>query len=234
MTSMRNKMEQAAIMSDSDIPTGADYSQDNNLLGVNDSWIKLACNCTPEAQVIDAQGQGPSTNLFQAARKILPPRYRGNRSAYQFIGGPSLMDWWAEEQSYRPTDKGDMACESGMGGRIFGNRFYEVAQWPEYLPYAVGGEDKEVTHILFTPLTNLIHIMQRQLQFRTEYDFTCDRYLTVGFFRQDFLIADPNAVVLIKNVDICADPWSGCVKPAMDECAINHNPCPCPVEDPAS
>lgn len=232
MTSMKNKMELAAIMGDEDLPTGADYSADNNLLGVNDGWLKLACSCTPGAQIIDAQGAGPSRELFMAARKLLPPRYRGQRHNYHFIGGPSLHDWHAQDTSYRPTAAGDRAVETGSGGRIWGNSFYEASQWPEYLPYTIGGVEKEVTHVMFTPLTNLVHMMQRKLDFKTEYDYTCDRYLTVGFFRQDFMIADPDAVILLKNVDVCGDPWDGCVKPVQDDCALNHNACPCPDPNP--
>ena len=69
-------------------------------------------------------------------------------------------------------------------------------------------------------------MVQRKLNFKTEYDFTCDRYLTVGFFKQDFLIADPDAVVLVKNVDLCntADPYVGCNESPADGCAISHNP----------
>ena len=232
MTSWTNSMELAGIMGDEDIATGDDYSDMNNLLGVNDGWLKLACSCTPECQVIDAAGLAPSEELFMNARKSLPPRYRGNRQNYRFIGGPSLTDWWAQNRSYRPTMAGDDAVATGQGGRIWGNSFYEVAQWPEYLTYAPAQlPEQEVTHVLFTPLTNLVHLMQRKLNFTTEYDFTCDRYLTVGFFKQDFMIADPDAVVLIKNIDLCsAVPYEACKVACADACAMNHNPCPCPEE----
>jgi hypothetical protein len=222
MTSWANSMEYAAILGDEDIPTGDDYSNGNNLLGVNDGWLKIAGNETPAAQIIDAAGKGPSSALMMAARKALPPRYRRNRADYRFIGGPGLNDWWTESQGGRLTAAGDQAIATGNGGRIWGNEVYEVAQWPEHLNY--GGE--EVTHMLFTPLSNLVHMVQRKLNFKTEYDFTCDRYLTVGFFKQDFLIADPDAVVLVKNVDLCntADPYVGCNPSPADGCAITHDP----------
>lgn len=217
MIKMKNNMELAAIMGDEDLATGEGQSDYNNLMGVNDGWLKLALNSVPTAQILDAEGAGPSFGLFLAARKLLPPRYRTNRNAYRFIGGPSLSDWWLEDTAGRPTVAGDNARETGQAARLLGNSFYEVPQWPEDLPHPdhVDG----VTHILYTPLANLMLFMRRQIEIETERRIECDDYLSIGWFTQDFAIAEPEAIVLIKNVGICAAAWTGCERAGMDKCA---------------
>lgn len=221
MTALSNAMESAAILGDEDIPTGDGQSDINNLLGVNDGWLKKFLNCTPEAQIIDAQGAGPSLALFMAAKKLLPTRFRGARGNFRFIGGPTLQDWYAETFGARITTNGDNAVVTGNVGSIWGVDFLPVNLWPEDMVY---GNDA-VTHIVYTPPKNLVHMAQRKLDFKTEYDLTCDKYLTVGYFRQDVAILDPSAAVIIKNVDMCGTAWAGCRTPATNLCATpNHNP----------
>jgi hypothetical protein len=218
MTKFKNAMEIAAIQGDEDIPTGDDRSDWENLLGVNDGWLKLALNCTPEAQIIDAQGAGLSLDLFMAAKRALPARYKAARGDFKFIGGPTLADWYAQTFGNRVTNGGDEAIRQGVVGPIWGVDLVEVNQWKENYTY---GQDDEVTHILYTPTKNLVHLMQRKLDFKTEYKMEADKYLTVGYFRQDVMISDPDAVVLIKNVSLCDDtPWAGCKTPAPGKCPL--------------
>lgn len=214
MMSMRNAMERAAILGNADLPTGAGESKLNNLLGAQDGWLKKACACSPEAQIIDAAGAGPSAELFMNARKLLPTKYKVNRGNYKYIVGPSITDWYAQSFSNRITDTGDRILQSGMAGSLWGNDFYEVPLWPENIDY--NGQD--VTHILFTPLNNLIHLMQRKLDFKTEYVLSCDRYVTVGYWRSAVMLADPDAMILIKNVDPCGIPYTGCVTAPTPKC----------------
>jgi len=215
MTSMRNAMEVAAIMGDEDLPTGSGQSKLNNLLGVNDGWLKKACACTPETQVIDALGAGPSAELFMNARKMLPTKYKVNRGQYKYIGGPTLSDWYAQSFSNRITMGGDDVLRTGQAGSLWGNDFFEVPLWPEQLPYGGSGE---VSHILFTPLSNLAVVHQRKLDFKTEEIISCDRFVTYGYWRQDHLILDPDAVILIKNVDFCGTAYTGCVNSGSNDC----------------
>jgi hypothetical protein len=225
MTKMKNNMELAAILGDEDLPTGDDQSAYNNLMGVNDGWLKLALAMVPDCQIIDAAGAGPSRALFMAARKAIPTRYRPNRSNYRFVVGPSVYDWWVEESGNRVTDAGDRTIDSGEANRMYGNEFFEVSQWPEALTY--GGD--EVTHILFTPLNNLLYFVRRQIEIETKRRIECDDYLSVGWFTSDFAIAEPEAMVLIKNVDPCGTAWTGCKTTCIvDGDALNdaHNPDP--------
>ena len=208
---IRIDMENAAIRGDEDLPTGDGQSRENNLFGINDGFLKIACNCVPQQNIIDAKGMGPSSQLFQAARRLIPTRYKTQRGQYQFIVGPTMNDWWVEEISKRPTDKGDEACETGIAPRIFGSNFFEVPQWPENFLY---GTDGEVTHILYTPLDNLVYVVKRELEFETERRISCDDYISYGWWYADFIIQEPEKVILIKNVDLenCNQPFEGCIR----------------------
>lgn len=227
MTSMRNAMERAAILGDKNLPTGNGQPNENNLLGVDDGFLKKACSCTPQSQVIDAEGAGPSAELFMNARKLLPPKYRVNRQAYQYIVGPSISDWYVQSFANRITDMGDSILQNGQVDRLWGNSLFEVPLWPENLDYTDGnGQDREVTHILFTPLSNLVHVSQRRLDMQTEYLLQSDKFITVGYWRQTQFIADPQAVVLIKNVDPCGVAYEGCTPVNPNPCYPNsNNPC---------
>jgi hypothetical protein len=222
LTQIRNNMELAAIYGDEDLPTGDGQTPWNNLMGKNDGWLKLACNCTPECQTIDAQGMGPSPALFMAARRSLPARYRANRGNYKFLVGPGITDWWAEYQSARPTIKGDEAQATGEGGRMWGNTFFEVPMWREDLTY--GAQD--VTHMLYTPMDNLMYLNRRQFDLMTEYKIETDKFQSVAYWTQDVAIQRPEEMVVIKNVDVCADPWVGCKETCYDcDYDVNNPAC---------
>ena len=220
MKSMTNAMERAFILGDTDLPTGAGQPAMNNLLGVQDGVLKKALSCTPEAQIIDANGAGPSSALFMAARKLIPTKYKAERAMYKYIVGPSITDWYAESFASRITQGGDASLVTGNAGRLWGNDFLEVPLWPENMPF---GSSDEVTHVLFTPLDNLVHITQRKLDFKTEYDISCDRYLSVGFWRSGHYIMNPDKMVVIQNLDPCGTPWTGCVTTPSDSCFSTSN-----------
>jgi hypothetical protein len=232
MISRRNTMERAFILGDESIPVGPTRSPLENVLGMNDGILKLACQCTPTCQVIDAGGLGPSRELFLRAISAIPNRYKSMVSQYKFLTGTNMNAWWAYEVSNRPTDKGDIACQTGNGGAIWGAEFYQIPFWPEYMLADIGGTQREVTHIYFTPLSNLWFGTKRQFQFQTRYDLECDYHISVGRSSHDTIITRPEQGVLIKNVDLenCANPWTGCVGRAAPSCPtdqISSNPCPC-------
>ena len=226
MKTHANNMARTALMGDEDLATGPNETDLNNLLGVNDGFLKLFCSCTPEPQILDAQGMGPSRELYMAARKLLPPQFRGMRREMQFMGGMSQTDWLALDTSYRPTVKGDEACETGEVGRLWGNTFYELPEWPEDLPYG----DKQVGHLVLTTLDNLNYVQRNEPRISTEYDQDCDSWKTIMRTEADFMVSDERKVVLIKNIDWCGEPWNGCVMPGKDNCSYQfENPC-CPAE----
>lgn len=227
-TKVVNDMELAAIHGDEDLATGDNQSDYNNLVGVNDGFLKLACACTPTCQVLDALGAGPSFELFMAAKKLLPKRYRAERANYRYVVGPTMVDWMAEAKAPRETALGDSTLVTGEAGRIYGNSLYEVPMWPEDMPYPLGAPTTEVTHILFTPLNNLIYFLRRKFEIETERRIACDDYQSVAWWTADFAIGEPEKTVLIKNVDLCGTAWTGCVQNMCDDRCddrVVHLPC---------
>jgi hypothetical protein len=209
LTQIRNNMELAAIYGDADLPTGDGQSDWNNLMGKNDGWLKQAFNCAPANQIIDAAGAGLSTDLFMSARKAIPAKYRPNRSNFKFIHGPGVSDWWLQDRVERPTDAGDIAMASGVAGNIFGQSGFEVPMWRENLTYNA----QNVTHILYTPLDNLLYLNRRKFEMHTEYKVEKDVFQSVAYWTQDAIIQRPEEVVVLANVDVCSGtPYSGCVQ----------------------
>ncbi len=209
LTQIRNNMELAAIYGDADLPTGDGQSDWNNLMGKNDGWLKQAFNCAPSNQIINAAGAGLSEDLFMAARKAIPAKYRPNRSNFKFIYGPGVDDWWLQNRVARPTDAGDNAMASGVAGNIFGQSGFEVPMWRENLAY--GGSGQQVTHILYTPLDNLLYLNRRKFEMHTEYKAEKDMHQTVAYWTQDAIIQRPEEVVVLANVDVCGStPFSAC------------------------
>tara|TARA_R110002167_G_scaffold366416_1_gene596388 strand:- start:1991 stop:3055 length:1065 start_codon:yes stop_codon:yes gene_type:complete len=212
LTQIRNNMELAAIYGDKDLPTGDGQSDWNNLMGKNDGWLKQAFNCAPANQIIDAAGAGLSEALFMAARKAIPAKYRPNRSNFKYIYGPSVNDWWLQNRTARPTAAGDVAMATGQNTPIFGGTGFEVPMWRENLAYGSGGSAQEVTHILYTPMDNLLFLNRRKFELHTEYKPETDKFQSVAYWTQDAIIQRPEEVVVLANVDVCGGtPYSGCV-----------------------
>jgi hypothetical protein len=207
-TQVGNDMEQASIEGDSTLPVGDHQSDYNNLMGVNDGFIALAKCCVPQCQIIDAQGAGPSTALYMALRKRLPPRYRQRRGNYRYVVGPQLFDQWVETRAGRLTAWGDEAMRTGQGGPLWGQDLYEVPLWPENLP--CGSEGAETTVVMYTPLDNLVYFIQREMSLEWERRIRCDDYQATMYWKADFALMNPDAVVLAVNVDPCGTAWTGC------------------------
>jgi len=219
---INNDRETAAIEGDETLPTGDHQDAYNNLLGVNDGFIALACGCVPSCQVIDANGAGPSPALFHEMRKVLPARYRGMRDTYRYIVGPQVFDWWAYNRSLRDTDAGDRAIATSNGGPLWGINLYEVPLWPENMPFGSLGQTG--TTIMYTPLPNLVHFIQREFSLEWERKPKCDSWEATMYWKVDNMIRNPDMMVLAVNVDPCGVPYEGC----NSQCGIrtrDTNPC---------
>ena len=225
MRQINNDREMAAIEGDETLPTGDFQDRFNNLLGVNDGFIALACACTPACQVIDAMGMGPSPALFHAMRKVLPARYRGMRDMYRYVVGPQIYDWWTLNRTMRPTDFGDEVMSSGNAGGLFGIDLYEVPLWPENLPFGSSGQTGSV--IMYTPLDNLVHFVQREIQLEWERKPKCDAWEATMYWKTDNLIMNPDKMVLVVNVDPCGAPYVDCVSQCPNDSrdVINNSCC---------
>lgn len=206
-TQVANDMEAAAIEGDETLPTGDSQSDYNNLMGVNDGFIALAKCCVPQCQILDAAGAGPSAKLFMEARKKLPARYRRQLGVYKFIMGPQLLDWWALLRAGRETPEGDAALLNGNNRPMWGHDLFHVPMWPENFP--IGG-NATGTHVLFTPLDNLLFFVMEEMMLEWERIPSCDKWAGYLHWWADFQFRNPDMVVLIKNIDPCGTPYDMC------------------------
>lgn len=218
LTNMRNDMEKSLLYGNTELPTGAGQPKLNNLLGVNDGVLKIACECLPECAILDAQGQGLSPELFMAARKALSPRYRSLRNGMQFLHGPGISDWYQQYLANRPTDAGDNALRNGEMAKIWGNQMEEIPTWREDFEYGAPGAEQEVTHMLLTDPKNIVYVAGREFQRKEKELLECDRQRFIGYWKSDVIIQEPEKMVLVKNIGVCNfdNPWAGCGVQCID------------------
>lgn len=217
-----NDSEIAAIQSDSSLMTGDNQSRVNNLLGVNDGWMKQICSCIPECNVLDAAGAAPSAKLYHEALRKIPSRFRSMQRDYRFMAGHAVADHWGYYWSNRITNGGDSALATGDVPGPWGVNFLPVPLWPEMIPY--GSSATPVTHIVLTPPSNLVYIIGRNLRMEQDRQPKCDVDEYIMHWSADYLVLDASKVVLIKNVDICGEAYDGCSNGCGT--ADDHDACP--------
>lgn len=203
-----NDSETAAISGDSGLTIGDDASDINNLLGVNDGWMKKLCACLPECNILDAAGASPSAALYFQAKNRIPMKFRKLQNQYRWIASPDVSDHWAYYWTGRDTSGGDSALATGDAPGPLGVKFLPVPLFPNCIPYGSTGDP--VSHILLTPPENLIYIIGRQLKMERVREAKCDLDYFVMHWSADYLVEDPNKVVIIKNVNLCGSAYTGC------------------------
>jgi hypothetical protein len=219
-----NNQEYAAIMSDSSLPTGDDQSVENNLLGVNDGWYKLACECAPPCQVIDAGCQAPSSYLFDAMYGAIPRRYQVASPNYVWIMPRTAAMRWKKENRQRETNYGDRVwCDPNAVCGPWGLPICEVPMLPCDMPCM--REDGTVVNdghfIMLTPLENLVYITHSDVSIETERIPRCDMFEVTMHFKADFMIQEPEMVIMAKNLSSCGPMYQEC---ECGCCPDPHNP----------
>jgi hypothetical protein len=209
--------ELAAIESDDDLPTGDGQTRENNLLGVNNGWRKILYLNTPQNQIIDAAGAGPSKALYWSMKRKIPARYRVAKPNYVWLVPSGVYDRWVLEWTGRVTPNGpgstggDGVLASGFAPGPFGIPMLEVPLWPEtYGSVTANGTGGDTgistlgagtkTEIILTPLENLIFFMQRDITIEWDRRPRKDAWEVTIHWRGDFQIETPELVIMAKNV----------------------------------
>ena len=218
-TRIGRDLERASIMGDERLPMGQGQSKMNNLFGMNDGFLRLLGSAAPAENVIDAQGAGLSSELLFAINNRVPIDYMGDIADYKLICGPRLYNAWAQSLTSRETALGDAAILSGGLYRPLGESVFYVPNWPENLD--LGGGETTGTTLVFSPLSNFIYFLGMDLTLERERVPRCDHWEYTMYTLADFMVELPEMVVVVKNVDICGEPWTGCASGYGLE---NHNP----------
>jgi hypothetical protein len=210
MTQIVNDIELAAISSDAGLETGVSQTAENNLLGINDGFIKILNNTVPAGQRVDAGGAASSTRLFYEMKRRIPARYRALKPNYVWCVSPAVHDKYLLDLSTRGTDLGDLAItSSGVGGPIrgpWGIPMVEVHQMPEDLTV---GTASTGTQIWLTTLSNLVVFIGRDITVERERKPRSDLWELTMHYRKDFNVINPDLVVQAYNVDIEGVDYTG-------------------------
>jgi len=192
--------EIAAIQGDEALSVGDLESDTNNLLGVNDGWLKLLDANVPAAQQVDAGGKAASKTLYYAMKRKIPTKYRVAMPDYVWLVSPAVKDKWMLDWSTRQTVGGDDVQATGMCPGPWGIPMLEVPLMPENLTYGTAGTDG--TQIWLTPLQNLIYFVQRNITIEFDRRPRGDVWEVTVHFRCDFQVENPDLVVTAENVAI--------------------------------
>ena len=215
---MRNDMETAAIQGDDDVATGDNVAKINNLLGVNDGWAKMLYEQVPTCQIIDAGCASPSKYLYYEMKRRIPTRYRSGISEYRWVVPPSAVDHQQLEWTNRETNRGDAALAGGSVPGPWGIPMFEVPLMPEDIP--CGTASDEGFQVWLTPLQNLILVIGREFTTEVERVPRLDRWQVTVHYKADFVVENPDLVVMATNVTMCNPPYVEC------SCQGPCPPCP--------
>lgn len=214
-------IERASVMGDASIAVGDSQSALNNLLGVNDGFIRILKDCVPSSQIIDAAGAGLSTELFFEIQNRIPVEYMSEMDSYKWVLGPRMYNKWAQGLTSRATDLGDRIILGGTAGlNPLGESVFKVNNWPENLDN--GGGETDGTYLLYTPLENLVYVTGRNLTIEQERKPRGDRWEFTMWWEADFMVENPDMVVLVKNLRLCGTPATGICSAGTQ--VTNHNP----------
>jgi len=73
----------------------------------------MTVGLTPECQIIDAEGMGPSPCLFQEMMLRVPHEYSANLANYRILSGVRLRAWYAKYRTERGTEMADNVLSTG-------------------------------------------------------------------------------------------------------------------------
>jgi hypothetical protein len=200
-----NDTEVAAIESDNSLNVGDSEADLNNLLGVNDGWMKILMNNVPTSSQIDAGGKASSKTLYYTMKRAIPKRYRAARPNYVWIVSSGVYDKWMLDWSARETSVGDSALSEGIVPGPWGIPMLEVPLMPESLTYGSTGTDG--TQIWLTPLSNLIYFVQREITIEFDRRPRLDVWEVTVHFRADFQVENEDLVVMAVNVSLSGSDY---------------------------
>lgn len=209
---MSNDVELAAIEGDEALPVGDGESDRNNLLGVNDGFLKILEARVPSSRVVDAAGKNVSDALFYAMKRKINNRYRSLRNDYVYIVSPGVADKWHYDMSLRQTVLGDRMITANNPGDLTpghsGMPMLVVPQMPENLTFTGSGGGSTGTEILLTPRENLIAFIQRDITVESQRVPRRDLSEFTIHFRFDVNVENEDLVVRAENVNVEGEDYT--------------------------
>lgn len=215
---MNMDMEIAALRGDSTVATGDGQPRINNLIGIQDGFGKILCDCVPDCQIIDAQCARPSRYLYHEIMTRVPNRYVGGLNSYRLIAPPAAAQALTLEMMRRETPLGDSALQGGELAGPLGMRFFTCPMMPSDIPGNCGGKEVDTYQIWYTPLQNLIVYINRDMTMEFERKPRLDRWEVTVHYKMGFQVENADLVVLVKNLSNCGDPYTECACETCEVC----------------
>lgn len=200
-TRIGNDLEIQAIQGNSSIT--ADVDAIEQLLNYNDGWLKIA---NDSGNVIDWDGDAFTTDVFSEAMRALPSKYQSSMDNYNFYGSFNLeqeiRDYWED----RGTPLGDAIANGQENLTPRGVPFMRVPKWPDnnyflQTDYDDSGSDSR-THVLLANPQNLVYVVYREMRNYLTFQERTDSFEGTFYSYTDYMIEEPNAVVLVKNIAV--------------------------------
>lgn len=205
-----NDHEMLSIMGNESIDVGnsAPNTARTRLLTESDGVLTQLLNQVPAKQQVDWNGEPFSTDIFSQAIATMPTRFAVNRDTYSFLSSyrfeQRLRDYWEN----RGTDLGDKTASQNANLTPRGIDLNWIPKWPDHNYFEFSDFDNNSnatdmqTYLVLASPDNFDYVVSRDMENYMEFKPRRDSYEGTFYTKVDFLVEDPEAVVLIKNVDI--------------------------------
>ena len=195
LKAVRNDREQLAMHGDASISSSSTAT--DRLLKTNNGWLLQLVSSGTTA---DAGGKRVSRAFLSKMFRSLPTRYRRNRSALRWIiSSNAYLDMLAELQAIN-TPVADDVRRTGVLPAYLGVPFLEVPLLLEDM--TIDGTSGDLgTQIVLGDPKNLIWVVQREMSIEWLRVPRSDRTEGTMYMRDDFVIADMDAMVIGTSVN---------------------------------
>lgn len=182
MDTLRDMIADRVSMDLEELGIMGDTGSGDAYLAMLDGWVK---RCT--SNVVDADGDGISKDVFKALKLALPVKYQNNIAALKFLMNNSQETEYRSLIADRQTGLGDAAIQSSNGMQPFGSTLSPVPRMP------VG------TGLFGNPL-NLIFAIWREVMMEFDKNIQTREFIIVVTARVGFQVEEVEAMAKVINL----------------------------------
>ena len=195
---MSMDMEMLGLHGDAD-KYAAPATAYEKLVDIDDGWISWLLDNPGETHVVDVHSGGDpvsiETSIWQKAYNALPDKYKAATANLRWIVAPRIVSDYRYYLASRNTDLGDAMIAGSPTITPVGISILEVP----LMPFNLGTGSNE-TVLLLTDPRNLMFVIHRELRLAREVKVLEDRVWFAGFGYVDFVVLNPDAVVIVKGL----------------------------------
>jgi len=179
------------------------YADPNNayqyLVDIDDGWIEILLN-DDDVHVVDVHDNGNpvtiSWDIFAKALNALPTKYQSD-PGLRWIVSPRLISDYRHSLVGR-TDVGSAALQGDII-QPEGIEFYNGIRGVPYMPFNLGDGGNETVLLLCNP-KQLAWVVHREFTLYRKFMPERDAWGFWGYGYVDFIVLNPDAVVVVKGL----------------------------------